>query len=54
MLIPLIVLLLFGFGCLSGAVTELQEGNRSLQTVSAIVIFGAAFFGPLAYLAIAF
>jgi hypothetical protein len=51
MFIPLIVLLMFGFGCLSGAISEYQEGNRSPQTVGAIVIFAIAFFGPLAYIA---
>jgi hypothetical protein len=50
MLLPLIVILLFCFGCLSGAITEYQEGNHSAGTVGAIMIFGGVFFGSLAYI----
>jgi hypothetical protein len=51
MLLSLIILLLFGFGCLSGALTEYQQGDHSPQTVGAIIVFGIAFFGPLLYIA---
>jgi hypothetical protein len=52
MLLPLLVLLLFGFGCLSGALDEWYEGKRNNQTLGAIVVFGGAFFGTLSYIII--
>jgi hypothetical protein len=51
MLLALIILLLFCFGCLDGAIKEYRQGNRDNQTVGAIVVFGGAFFGVLFYIA---